>query len=149
MAEGPGGTHHELCQGLPARTEKKRAYSMKIVWKDQDVLPAEGIALERRLVFGQQISCLQVIAPSSGPLDMKPHWHENEQWVVVTEGNIRFECEGVEFDLGAGDVAYIAAGKRHTATFVGEEGAVLLELSAPARLDLVPGSIIPSSMRFD
>lgn len=122
---------------------------MRIEWKDQEVLPAEGIALERRFVFGQQISCLQVIAPSSGPLSMKPHWHENEQWVVVTEGSIRFVCEDEEFELNTGDVAYIPSGKRHTATFVGPEGAVLLELSAPPRLDLVPGSIMPSSMHYD
>jgi quercetin dioxygenase-like cupin family protein len=122
---------------------------MKIDWKSLDVLPAEGIALERRLVFGQQISCLQVVAPAAGALNLPPHWHENEQWVVVTQGQIRFQCEDAELELNAGDVAFIPAGKRHTATFVGEEGAVLLELSAPARLDLVPGSIIPSSMHFD
>ncbi|MER5749375.1 cupin domain-containing protein [Streptomyces sp. NPDC002088] len=122
---------------------------MKIEWEKSEVLPGEGIALERRLAFGQEMSCLQVIAPESGELNMKPHWHENEQWVVVTEGTLVFEVEGVEYELNAGDVAYIPSRKRHTATRVGEGGAILLEFSAPARLDLVPGSIVPSSMQFD
>ena len=122
---------------------------MRINWADHEVLPAEGIALTRRLAFGQEISCLQVIGPESGKLNLPPHWHENEQWVVVTAGSVNFECEGKEYELSAGDVALIPARHRHTATQVGEQGATLLEFSAPPRLDLVPGSILPSSMHFD
>ncbi|MFF4604956.1 cupin domain-containing protein [Streptomyces sp. NPDC001339] len=122
---------------------------MKINWDDHEELKAEGIALARRFAFGQEMSCLKVVADQSGDLNLPPHWHENEQWVVVTEGSIRFVCEGTEYELNAGDVAYIPARQRHTATFVGEEGAVLLEFSAPPRLDLAPGSIVPSSMKFD
>ncbi|MBT2675046.1 cupin domain-containing protein [Streptomyces sp. ISL-14] len=122
---------------------------MKVKWDDHEELKAEGIALSRRFATGQEMSCLKVVADQSGDLNLPPHWHENEQWVVVTEGSIRFICEGTEYELNAGDVAYIPSRQRHTATFVGEEGAVLLEFSAPPRLDLAPGSIIPSSMKFD
>ena len=122
---------------------------MKINWTEHEELKAEGIALSRRFVFGQQMSCLKVVADRAGDLDMPPHWHENEQWVVVTQGCIRFVCEGTEYELEAGDVAFIPARQRHTATYVGPEGAVLMEFSAPARLDLAPGSVLPSSMVFD
>jgi mannose-6-phosphate isomerase-like protein (cupin superfamily) len=122
---------------------------VKINWAEHEELKAEGIALSRRFVFGQQMSCLKVVADQAGDLNMPPHWHENEQWVVVTEGSIRFVCEGTEYELEAGDVAFIPARQRHTATYVGPEGAVLMEFSAPARLDLAPGSVLPSSMVFD
>lgn len=121
---------------------------MKINWEDHEELKAEGIALSRRFVCGQEMSCLKVVADQSGDLNLPPHWHTNEQWVVVTEGSIRFVCEGTEYELNAGDVAYIPAGQKHTATYVGPEGAILLELSAPPRLDLAPGSLVPSSMRY-
>lgn len=122
---------------------------MKINWEDHEELKAEGIAMSRRLAYGQEMSCLKVIADQSGDLGLEPHYHENEQWIVVTEGSIRFVCEGTEYELNAGDVAYIPSGQKHTATFVGPQGAVLMELSAPPRMDLAPGSIIPSSMKFD
>jgi quercetin dioxygenase-like cupin family protein len=122
---------------------------MKINWAEHEELKAEGIALSRRFVYGQQMSCLKVVADQAGDLNMPPHWHDNEQWVVVTEGSIRFVCEGTEYELEAGDVAFIPARQRHTASYVGPEGAVLMEFSAPARLDLAPGSILPSSMVFD
>jgi mannose-6-phosphate isomerase-like protein (cupin superfamily) len=122
---------------------------MKINWADHEVLPAEGIALTRRLALGQEISCLQVVAPRSGRLNMTPHRHSNEQWVVCTSGSVSFVCGDNEYELTAGDVAYIPTGLPHTATLVGEAGATLLELSAPPRLDLVPGSLVPSSMRSE
>ncbi|CAO5233551.1 cupin domain-containing protein [Frankia sp. AgKG'84/4] len=120
---------------------------MKINWADHQVLPAEGIALSRRLALGQEISCLQVVAAHSGRLNLTPHWHSNEQWVIVTSGSVSFVCDDNEYELFAGDIAYIPIGQPHTATTVGEAGATLLELSAPPRLDLVPGSLVPSSMR--
>ncbi|MFJ8546573.1 cupin domain-containing protein [Streptomyces sp. NPDC093586] len=122
---------------------------MKINWDDHEVLPAQGIALSRRFAYGQEMSCLRVEASEEGDLNLPPHWHTNEQWVVVTEGSIRFVCEGKEYELNAGDVAYIPSGQKHTATYVGPKGAVLLELSAPPRMDLAPGSLVPSSMKFD
>ena len=122
---------------------------MKIDWDAYEVLPAQGIALARRFASGQEMSCLRVEASDEGDLNLPPHWHNNEQWVVAIEGTIGFSCEGEQYELSAGDVAYIPSGKKHTATHVGPHGAVLLEFSAPPRLDLIPGSIIPSSMRYD
>ncbi|WP_405181026.1 cupin domain-containing protein [Nocardia sp. NBC_01377] len=122
---------------------------MKIDWNNHEDLPGQGIALARKFAFGQEMSCLRVEADQSGELNLPPHWHNNEQWIVVTEGAVRFACEGVEYELEAGDVAYIPSGRKHTATYVGPEGAVLLEFSAPPRLDLAPGSVIPSSMRYN
>ncbi|MEV4844442.1 cupin domain-containing protein [Micromonospora matsumotoense] len=122
---------------------------MKIDWDDHEEIKAEGEPLSRRFAYGREMSCLKVVADHSGDLGLPPHRHDNEQWVVVTEGSIRFVCEGTEYELDAGDVAYIPARQRHTATVVGKEGAVLLEFSAPPRLDLAPGSIVPSAMTFD
>ncbi|MEU4333456.1 cupin domain-containing protein [Micromonospora lupini] len=122
---------------------------MKINWDEAPLVGGGEFGVTRRFVFGQRMSCLQMAVTTPGPLDIKPHWHENEQWVVCTAGRIVFVCEDLELDLEAGDVAYIPAGKFHTATRAGEEGGVCLELSAPPRLDLVPGSIVPSALRFD
>ncbi|MFI0902067.1 cupin domain-containing protein [Streptomyces sioyaensis] len=105
--------------------------------------------MAKRLAVGSKMSCMRVVAEQPGRPDTTPHWHENEQWVVVTSGSVHFVAEGVEFELTAGDVAFIPAGKRHTLVQVGDEGAVLYELSAPGRLDLVPGSLVPSALRFD
>jgi mannose-6-phosphate isomerase-like protein (cupin superfamily) len=121
---------------------------MKVDWHSHQELPSAGMPLRRRLVFGQEISCLHVTA-DPGSLDLQPHWHDHEQWLVVIAGSIRFVCADEEYELAAGDVAYIPSRQPHTATHVGPDGATLLELSAPPRLDLVPGTIVPSALRFD
>ncbi|WP_223736129.1 cupin domain-containing protein [Streptomyces purpurogeneiscleroticus] len=105
--------------------------------------------MSRRLTMGSKMSCMRVVADQPGRPDTTPHWHENEQWVVVVSGAVHFGADGTEYELQSGDVAFIPAGRRHTLTQVGDEGAVLYELSAPGRLDLVPGSLVPSALRFD
>lgn len=122
---------------------------MKIEWGQQNLINDTDMPFVRRIASGQNMSCMQVVASQPGPLGFAPHHHENEQWVVVTEGAIRFVCDGEEYDLHAGDVAFIPSGHSHTAVSVGIAGATFLELSAPARLDLIPGTMVPSVMKFD
>lgn len=121
---------------------------MKVDWSAHEQLPSSGMPLQRQLVFGDRISCLRVTA-EPGPLDLPPHWHEHEQWMVVTAGSVIFVCGDEKYTLEAGDTAYIPSREPHTAAHVGPEGVTMLEISAPPRLDLVPGTIVPSAMRFD
>ena len=122
---------------------------MKVEWDKQNLInDGDDMPFVRRIACGQDMSCMQVVASKAGVLKLAPHYHKNEQWVVVTAGSIRFICDGEEYDLQAGDVAFIPSEHFHTAVSVGSEGATFLEMSAPARLDLVEGTLVPSVMKF-
>ncbi|WP_306321428.1 MULTISPECIES: cupin domain-containing protein [unclassified Streptomyces] len=122
---------------------------MKIDWAGLGELPMDETKMSRHLAVGSKMSCMRVVADQPGRPDLTPHWHHNEQWVVVVSGAVNFVEDGTEYELRAGDAAFIPAGVRHTITQIGEEGAVLYELSAPGRLDLMPGTLVPSALRFD
>jgi quercetin dioxygenase-like cupin family protein len=104
---------------------------------------------ERRVVTGQQVSVVRVDTEASAKFNSKPHRHHNEQWVVVTAGQLRMTCDDQEFELSTGDVVFIPSHSWHAAVGVGSQGARYLEFSAPPRLDLLPDSLVPSALEFD
>lgn len=121
---------------------------MKVKWEEQNLIDDTDMPFVRRITCGQNMSCMQVVTSRPGMLDLTPHYHENEQWVMITAGTNRFVCDDEKYDLHAGDVALIPSGHPHTAVSVGDDGATFLQISAPARLDLIADTLVPSAMKF-
>jgi quercetin dioxygenase-like cupin family protein len=62
------------------------------------------------------------------------HSHENEQLGILLQGALRFEIGGETRELGPGGMWRILANVPHSVE-VGPDGAVLVEVFAPARDD--------------
>jgi mannose-6-phosphate isomerase-like protein (cupin superfamily) len=102
----------------------------------------------RRVVTGEFSSVVRVLTEPDAIFDREEHRHPNEQWLVVVRGRLQVVCDGREHDLRAGDVVFFPAHAWHAAVGVGDEGCEYLELSAPGRLDLLPGALVPCPMEF-
>jgi mannose-6-phosphate isomerase-like protein (cupin superfamily) len=69
-----------------------------------------------------------------GPL----HYHTNSENVYyLLSGRLSVRIDDTETELAPGDAAFIPAGVRHSATNVGADDAVLIEIYAPAGADFV------------
>src|SRR5260221_568347 len=102
----------------------------------------------RRVVSGQHSSVVRVVTEPAAPFDGEQHRHVNEQWLVVIRRPLRGVCDDREVDVEAGDLVFFPANSWHAAIGVGPDGCEYLELSAPPRLDLLPGGLMPSPMEF-
>ncbi|WP_292184716.1 cupin domain-containing protein [Mesorhizobium sp.] len=78
-----------------------------------------------------------------------PHWHDNEQILVMVSGMCKLTIDGNIFDTHPGDLLFFPAGPRHGAIGTGPEGCVHYEIFAPARPDQLPGWIGSSVLRYD
>jgi len=68
-------------------------------------------------------------------MEVRPHSHDFDQLALVIEGEIRFDLDGEEILVGAGEVLLIPAGVTHCGEPVGDAPAINLDVFAPARED--------------
>ena len=62
------------------------------------------------------------------------HWHKTKhETFFITKGRVRMTLDGVEREMGEGDVLPVEPGKPHSFTGIGP--ALLLELSMPCEID--------------
>ncbi|QNP68114.1 cupin domain-containing protein [Streptomyces roseirectus] len=121
---------------------------MFLDWNSQPETHRMRAGASRHVASGQHSSVVRVVTDPGAEFDGRPHRHPHEQWVVVTAGELTLSCGEKKHTLGAGDVLFVPGGQWHAALGVGEQGAVYLEFSAPPRLDLLPGSVLPSALEF-
>lgn len=121
---------------------------MIVNWQRAPQAVAMRSGAERRVVSGQHSSVVRVVTEPSAVFDGEQHRHRNEQWLIVVRGRLRIVVDDREADVGAGDLAFFPANSWHAAIGVGPEGCEYLELSAPPRLDLLPGGLMPSPMEY-
>lgn len=69
------------------------------------------------------------------------HYHpDNENVYVVLNGRGHFVADGTEYTLGRDDVVFIPPGVKHSLSAAGEDDLILLEIYAPARMEMTyPG----------
>ena len=122
---------------------------MKIDWsKLPDVLGhREGCS--RKAVCGEKMSAVRVKTAPGAEIMHQPHWHENEQFIVVIQGSMTVTAEGQERICEAGDMVFFPPGSLHGVIAVGDEGAEYYEIFAPARKDHLPGWIGETNIRFE
>ncbi|TIP85764.1 MAG: cupin domain-containing protein [Mesorhizobium sp.] len=78
-----------------------------------------------------------------------PHWHDNEQILVMVSGMCKLTIDGKIFDAYPGDLLFFPAGPRQCAIGTEPKGCVYYKIFAPARPDQLPGWIGPSVLRYD
>ena len=87
--------------------------------------------LARKVISGEKITMAQIFLAKDGVVPL--HQHENEQISSVVTGSVRFEIEGKEIVLHAGDVLFIPSNVPHRV--VALEDSQALDVFSPVRTD--------------
>ena len=91
--------------------------------------------LARKLISGEKITMAQIFLAKDGVVPL--HQHENEQISSMLTGAMKFEIEGKEIVLRAGDVLVIPPNVPHRVTAL--EDSQALDVFSPVRTDWLTG----------
>jgi quercetin dioxygenase-like cupin family protein len=91
--------------------------------------------LARKVISGEKMTMAQIFLAKDGVVPL--HHHENEQISSVVTGAMRFEIEGKEIVLHAGDVLVIPPNIPHRV--VALEDSQALDVFSPIRIDWLTG----------
>jgi len=91
--------------------------------------------LARKVISGEKITIAQIFLAKDGVVPL--HHHENEQISSIVTGAMRFEIEGKEIVLRAGDVLSIPPNVPHRVTAL--EDTQALDVFSPIRIDWLTG----------
>jgi quercetin dioxygenase-like cupin family protein len=92
--------------------------------------------LARKVISGEKITMAQIFLAKDAVVPL--HQHENEQFSSVLAGAIRFELEGKEMVLHAGEVLLIPSNVPHRV--VALEDSMALDIFSPIRADWLTGN---------
>jgi len=91
--------------------------------------------LARKVISGEKITLAQIFLAKDAVVPL--HHHENEQFSSVLTGALRFELEGKEMVLRAGEVLHIPSNVPHRV--VALEDSLALDVFSPIRADWLTG----------
>ncbi len=91
--------------------------------------------LARKVISGEKITLAQIFLAKDAVVPL--HHHENEQFSSVLTGALRFELEGKEMVLRAGEVLHIPSNVPHRV--VALEDSLALDVFSPIRADWLSG----------
>jgi len=91
--------------------------------------------LARKVVSGEKITVAQIFLAKDGVVPL--HQHESEQISTGVTGAMKFEIEGKEIVLSAGDVLLIPSNVPHRVTAL--EDSQALDVFSPIRIDWLTG----------
>jgi len=89
----------------------------------------------RKVITGEKAMVAQVFIVKGGVVPT--HQHESEQLTYIMEGALKFELEGMEVVVRAGEVLHIPSNVPHRA--VALEDTLDLDIFSPIRLDWLTG----------
>ncbi len=89
----------------------------------------------RKVITGEKAMVAQVFIAKDGVVPT--HQHESEQLTYIVEGALKFELEGMEVVVRAGEVLHIPSSVPHRA--VALEDTLDLDIFSPIRLDWLTG----------
>jgi quercetin dioxygenase-like cupin family protein len=92
--------------------------------------------LARKVISGEKITLAQLFLAKDAVVPL--HHHENEQFSSVLAGALRFELEGKELVLRAGEVLHIPSNVPHRV--VALEDSLALDVFSPIRADWLAGN---------
>jgi len=92
--------------------------------------------LARKVISGEKITMAQIFLAKDAVVPL--HHHENEQFSSVLAGALRFEMEGKEMVLRAGEVLLIPSNVPHCV--VALEDSMALDVFSPIRSDWLTGN---------
>jgi quercetin dioxygenase-like cupin family protein len=101
-------------------------------------IPVETVnpLLERQLVSAERAMLARILLRKGCVVPL--HQHENEQITYVLEGALKFEIDGREITVGAGEVLVIPPNVPHSA--VALEDTIDLDIFTPPRQDWLSGT---------
>ena len=91
--------------------------------------------LARKVISGEKITMAQIFLAKDGVVPL--HQHESEQISTGVTGAMKFEIEGKEIVLRAGDVLLIPSNVPHRVTAL--EDSQALDVFSPIRIDWLTG----------
>jgi quercetin dioxygenase-like cupin family protein len=91
--------------------------------------------LARKVISGEKITMAQIFLAKDGVVPL--HQHESEQISTGVTGAMKFEIEGKEIVLRAGDVLVIPSNVPHRVTAL--EDSQALDVFSPIRIDWLTG----------
>ena len=118
---------------MASASQPKEPESLKyITWKS---IPLEDLnpLLQRQFVVGQDIMVARVLLKKGCVVPM--HSHHNEQITYILEGALKFEIDGKQITVAAGEVLCIPPNMPHRATAL--EDTVDLDVFSPPRADWI------------
>jgi quercetin dioxygenase-like cupin family protein len=92
--------------------------------------------LSRKVITGEKVMVAQLSLAQGCTVPL--HHHEHEQISCVVKGALKFELEGRELTLRAGDVLVIPSNVPHSATAL--EDSQALDIFSPIRQDWLTGN---------
>ena len=101
-------------------------------------LPSESLAggdLVRTALRGDDSTIVINWFHPTDRVSPPPHTHPFDQVSLVLSGTLDFEVDGQHIVVGPGEALQIPAGVPHTATIVGDEVALNIDVYAPVRED--------------
>ncbi len=99
-------------------------------WKDVPIETMSDV-ISRRIVSGEKAMVAQVYLKKDAVVPL--HQHESEQVTYILEGALKFELDGREITVHAGEVLVIPSNMPHRA--VAMEDTVDLDVFSPIRHD--------------
>jgi len=118
---------------MSSASQPKDPESLKYIpWKS---IPLEDLnpLLQRQFVVGQDIMVARVLLKKGCVVPM--HSHHNEQISYILEGALKFEIDGKQITVAAGEVLCIPPNMPHRATAL--EDTVDLDVFSPPRADWI------------
>ena len=101
-----------------------------IPWKTVELEDLNPL-LQRQMVVGEKMMLARVLLKKGCVVPL--HRHENEQITYILEGALKFEIDGREIVVGAGEVLCIPSNMPHKA--IALEDTVDLDVFTPPRAD--------------
>ena len=101
-----------------------------IPWKSVELEDLNPL-LQRQMVVGEKIMLARVLLKKGCAVPL--HHHENEQITYILEGALKFEIDGREIVVHAGEVLCIPSNMPHQA--IALEDTVDLDMFTPPRTD--------------
>jgi quercetin dioxygenase-like cupin family protein len=101
-----------------------------------DSIPVEHVSegVRRQMVTGERLMmCRLQMAPH---IVTPVHSHPHEQITIIEQGRVRFDVDGVERIVSAGDILHFPPNMRHGATML-DEPVVLIDIFTPIREDFL------------
>lgn len=133
---GPStGPARPTARAAPGPDERKREQTMRIARWDEIEHEQMNPLVARRVLHGDGLTVARIYLKKGAVIPR--HSHENEQLTNLLEGRLRFEFDGRESIIQAGELMQIPSNEPHKVEAL--EDSVAVDIFQPVREDWLRG----------